>query len=146
MKLYRKALIFQNIMNSYFHSYFYTAGLTLICVTNIITGYNLVNMLGKCDIGSHKAMGFLLFAEYTLGLAFISGMCGLAGLANRNSKHLIQQLRKAPPQGSRKLWMKEIKALPVLKFRFGTKYVDSLPPLAVMGFCVDQTASLLLMK
>lgn len=144
---YRKILILQNILNSYFQPYYYASALALVCTVNIATGYILIMLVGRDELGSHKTMAFLFFAYYVLSMAFISGLCGLAGLAHRNSKRLLQHLQQTQnTRMSQKIWAREVKSLQALKLRFGSNYVDTLTPLSVMGICVDNTASLLLMN
>ncbi len=78
------------------------------------------------------------------GILFMLASC--AGSVNGMTLQLLADVSKKVARNRNKEQVRQLKAILPIRIRFSNNYVDMLTPLVMMNFCLEQIASLLLMK
>ncbi|XP_035702047.1 uncharacterized protein LOC118433837 [Folsomia candida] len=144
IKFYQRIQILQTLMNSFLRDRLLPVMMLFVPGIQVIAQY--VTIDHHSDI---TMPGFLIFPLIGLNcgannvLAFT-----LASFVNSGSEKVMATLRKKSSQlrGKKALMKRQLRGCTALQVKFGSNYIDRGTPLVVQTFCINQTASLTLIK
>lgn len=138
VKIYRKIGIFEKILNSCIRSRIFLTLALLGPAFQILTGFALIEVVNSPDLSILLACRVIY-----VGVVAVTLICfSVAGQVNQISGSWITGRRAICKSRADR---QQLRSLVPLRIQFGTNYVEALTPLVVQEFCVQQTASLLIL-
>lgn len=140
---YKQLQLISSRFNGCYQWHFFSVTLTIAQVMGIAVFYSLVTLLGKIHVLVY--IGIIFCGADTF--FFIGMVVWMSGSINFKSSAITKYWQTVDKMGRRNKIRKAWIPCHALKIKFGTtNFIEKSTVLTVLGFCVSQTATLLLLQ